>query len=125
MRWIRSHRRLGARLALFALAVQIVVSFGHVHLDKLASSAPAAAGLSLLTANRDQTPASPDHHGGAGDVCAICAVIALVASSVVPEAAQLSPPAPAPADWPREFAAAPPLSDPHHSFQARAPPAVG
>lgn len=122
MRWIRSHRRLGARLALFALAVQIVVSFGHVHLDKLASSAPV---ISLLTANHDQTPASPGHHSGAGDVCAICAVIGLVASSVLPEAAQLSPPAAAPADWPHEFAAAPPLSDPHHSFQARAPPAVG
>jgi len=32
MRWFRSNIRLGSRLALFALAVQMALSLGHVHL---------------------------------------------------------------------------------------------
>ena len=32
MRWFRARLRAGARLALFALTVQIALSFGHVHL---------------------------------------------------------------------------------------------
>ena len=32
MHWIRAHLRFSSRLALFALAVQMVLSFGHVHI---------------------------------------------------------------------------------------------
>ena len=35
MNWFRSKMRSGAQLALFALAVQMVVSFGHMHGDDL------------------------------------------------------------------------------------------
>jgi hypothetical protein len=31
MSWVRTHRRIGGTLALFALALQLVLSFGHVH----------------------------------------------------------------------------------------------
>jgi hypothetical protein len=124
MRWIRSHRRLGSRLALFALAVQLVLSFGHIHLDKIIS--PAATGVAQLqTASRDQAPVAPGHHGGAADFCAICATIALVASSVLPEAAQLAPPISVASTRLAEFFAARPVFDLHTSFQARAPPVVG
>ena len=124
MRWIRTHRRLGSRLALFALAVQLIVSFGHVHLDKFTSHA--AAGVAQLqAASRDQAPVAPDRHGGAVDFCAICATIALVASSVLPEAARLAPPIPVASTRLVEFIAAPPAFDLHTSFQARGPPVVG
>jgi hypothetical protein len=109
-------------VALFALAVQLVVSFGHVHLHRPA--APAAGGVSLLqTASRNETP--PAHHGDADDVCAICATIALVASSALPEPVQLTPPDVPPSAWIGELAHAAPVFDLHTSFQARAPPAVG
>lgn len=124
MRWFRTHIGLGSRLALFALAVQLVLSFGHIHLDKLTTSAPTAGGVSLQqSANRDRAP--PVHHDGASDVCAICATIALVASSVVPEGAKLTPPTEIAAVWTRDPAAAAPLFDPHIRFQARAPPVLG
>jgi hypothetical protein len=126
MRWIRSHRRLGSRLALFALAVQIVLSFGHVHLDKIAPPSAATSAVSLLdTAPRDKAPVAPGHHGGANDFCAICATIALVASSVLPEAAQLAPPLAAPFTRLGECEAARPAFALPFSFQARAPPAIG
>ena len=42
MRWVRCNNRFGSWLALAALALQIVVSFGHVHLDRVAPSAAVA-----------------------------------------------------------------------------------
>jgi hypothetical protein len=121
MRWVRDNRRIGAWAALFAFAVQLVLSFGHIHLDKLTFSSPAA---NVQFASRDGGAPQPKHPG-ADDFCAICATIALVASSVLPEAAQLAPPTAEPSAWPREFGAAPPVFDSHSSFQARAPPVLG
>src|SRR5262249_62143122 len=61
MRWFRSRSRLGAYLALFALAFQLAVSFGHVHLERIA---PLAAGASALagappTAGDRNAPSNP------------------------------------------------------------------
>ena len=36
MGWVRRHRRHGAVLALIALALQIALTFGHVHLRGVA-----------------------------------------------------------------------------------------
>ena len=123
MGWFRTHIGVGSRLALFALAIQVVVSFGHVHLDRLTTGTPAAAASFQQSDSRGGTP--PAHRGDADDVCAICAVIGLVASSVLPEAAQLVPPVAVSAVWTDEFVAAAPVFDLHAAFQARAPPTVG
>src|SRR4030081_2334068 len=40
MRWFRSNIRLASRLALFALAIQFLLSFGHFHGSR-AQAAPA------------------------------------------------------------------------------------
>jgi hypothetical protein len=126
MRWVRLNRRIGAWAALFALALQITLSFGHVHLNKLASSSSSLAGISLAqTADRDGRPANPDRHTGANDFCAICATIALVASSALPESARLALPAAVPSAWPREFAIRLASDEAHFLFQARAPPVAG
>jgi hypothetical protein len=45
MRWFRSRKRSGSYLALFALAFQLAVSFGHVHLERIA---PPSVGASAL-----------------------------------------------------------------------------
>jgi hypothetical protein len=71
MKWFRSNIRHGARFALFALAVQIALSFGHFH-------GVAAQGAPAIHTAQQQLPASnPDPDQSPSEPCAICAVIAL------------------------------------------------
>src|SRR5665213_663002 len=71
MKWIRSNVRHGSRAALFALAIQFALSFGHFH-ALAAQAAPAMASA------QQQLPASnPDSDRHPNDNCAICAVMAL------------------------------------------------
>src|SRR5260370_28035600 len=49
MKWFRSNIRRGSRLALFALAVQFLLSFGHFHASS-AHAAPALASQLVLHA---------------------------------------------------------------------------
>ena len=85
MKWFRSNIKHGSRLALFALALQFALSFGHFH-GGVAQAAPAvqsgsANGLSLPDTVREdaQQQPAPNHDSDQqqGDVCAICAVLAL------------------------------------------------
>jgi Protein of unknown function (DUF2946) len=94
MKWFRSNIKHGARLALFALAVQFALSFGHFHLLAASEAAPAvqsnltqAVAANGLAAAGDQTaqrqsPANHDPDQQPADNCAICAVVAM-ASTVV------------------------------------------
>jgi hypothetical protein len=125
MRWIRGNRRIGAWAALFALAVQITLSFGHIHLDKTALSRLLAHATQLQAAADGNTPSRPGHQPGANDYCEICATIAMVASSVLPTPAAVPALVATPYSWAREFASAPPVREAHFNFQARAPPFVG
>jgi len=128
MRWFRSHIRLGCRLALIALAVQFVVTFGHVHLDGLTPAA--AKSTALAAANQVNAPASspadPSHksNGSTDFDCPICALIQLAGAS----APALAPLLPVPAKF---IVVRPELPDDpawqpaaHFSFQARGPPSV-
>jgi hypothetical protein len=85
MKWFRSNIKHGSRLALFALALQFALSFGHFH-GGAAQAAPAMqSGLANNVSAADpvsedvqQQPASKhDSDQQQGDVCAICAVVAL------------------------------------------------
>jgi Protein of unknown function (DUF2946) len=85
MKWFRSNIKHGSRLALFALALQLALSFGHFH-GGVAQAAPAMqSGLANNVSAADpvgedaqQRPASnQDSDQQQGDVCAICAVVAL------------------------------------------------
>jgi hypothetical protein len=92
MKWFRSNIKQGARLALFALAVQFALSFGHFHAFAAQAAAavqPDTASLELSYANglpafdavseaAQQKPA-PDNDSGQqpSDPCAICAVMAM------------------------------------------------
>jgi hypothetical protein len=76
MKWIRSKLKHGSRVALFALAIQFVLSFGHFH-GGAARAAPVAVGQSV----QQQQPASDrDSDQHPGDICAICAVMAMANS---------------------------------------------
>jgi Protein of unknown function (DUF2946) len=87
MKWFRRHIKTGSRLALFALAVQFALSFGHFHFDA-AKAAPtmqiglgdvvllSAEGVAPAEASQPQ-PANHDTDRQPIDACAICAVISL------------------------------------------------
>jgi len=107
MRWFRSNIRLASRLALFALAIQFLLSFGHLHGSR-AQAAPALVDAkqsshydtvrfaathsrALDRASHEdasrpvQLKACSDHEPGGQptDDCAICAVMALANTLVV------------------------------------------
>ncbi len=90
MRWLYN-RRLGSWLALAALALQFVVSFGHVHLDGVRRTFPALA-VSGSGAQASQLSVPHPGNDADGDYCAICATIYLAATSFLPPAPQLPVP---------------------------------
>ncbi|HLH87119.1 MAG TPA: hypothetical protein VKX28_01570 [Xanthobacteraceae bacterium] len=123
MGWIRLNRRIGAWAALFALAVQITVSFSHIHLDKNTLSSLASAHATQSQSVERRSPSGPAHQNAA-DFCDICATIALVASSILPAPAALTPPLATSCAWQRPFEAALLWRQAHDHFQARAPPFI-
>jgi ribose/xylose/arabinose/galactoside ABC-type transport system permease subunit len=96
MTWVRSNIKCVSRIALLAMAIQFALSFGHFHaISYAATSAPQvsstlsklsfAGGLADWTADTQSArrPASNhdlDEH--AGDICAICAVMAMVKTAL-------------------------------------------
>ena len=127
MRWLRSRVRLGSWAALFALATQLTLSFGHCHV-RSAQAGPASASRVLgvmiqLRTEQLVPPAVPAQHHPptvADDFCAVCAVMQLVGVGAEPAVLAL------PGSIQRmklvagsEFAWAFPR---HPFFHARAPP---
>jgi hypothetical protein len=96
MRWFRSHSFGLTSLALFALACQFVLSFGHVHLDRTAGfstgrAIAAAVGTVIATpagkvalADLPTSPREKNPDSLGDDFCAICANISLAAAIVLP-----------------------------------------
>jgi hypothetical protein len=137
MRWVRSRMWLGSWSALFALTIQLVLSFGHVHSGRISGPSVSPRAVSAGTvlaphalrwamqpsANLRDAPAVPARRKPANladDFCAICSVMRLAG---VPAPA---PVLPLPAGGSRIF-----FEDgvvlawaalPHRFFQARAPP---
>jgi hypothetical protein len=132
--WFRKHLKHGSRLALFALAIQFALSFGHFHAE-IARAAPAiqagladadlaiAAPLAAPQAHSEaaQQPSSPDSDRHNSD-CAICAVLSLANNFLfatpplleLPQAVELLH-----LTTGAEFAH---LGSLHPAFQSRAPP---
>jgi hypothetical protein len=107
MKWFRSNIRHGSRLALVALAIQFLLSFGHFHgsraqaasalLDAkqsgLHDTARFAAMQSYALDSASHDASRPAHEpGGRPTDCAICAVMAQANAMVV--AAPVCLPAP-------------------------------
>jgi hypothetical protein len=73
------------------MALQLVLSFGHIHLEKLATDSAVA---SIAAAKAPSSQQSPSQHPAseAEDYCAICAAVHLTASSFLPDAPLLPVP---------------------------------
>ena len=85
MRWVRSKTSAIAWLALFALACQLVLSFGHVHLGK-PNTGTAWADLADDGKTTDHAPTQnpPAPAGTIDEFCAICANISLAGVLLIP-----------------------------------------
>jgi hypothetical protein len=121
MRRVRNNKRFGGWLALFALAVQLVLSFGHVHLEGIRGGA--GAGISLA-AERPVSPTSPAQHpaNDADEYCAICAAIHLASSTFLPDAPQLPVPFVSQPIEHFDYVAFVFIAPQRTAFQSRAPP---
>jgi hypothetical protein len=123
MGWINRHRRHGALLALAALVLQFLLSFGHVHLHGVAQSAPAAITHSTALVDKNSRTPAPIPTD-TDDYCAICASIFLASSAFSPAPPQLL----VPPNFQRVehcFNAARPLAESLRlAFRSRAPPAA-
>ena len=85
MKWFRQNIRTGSRLALFALAVQFVLSFGHSHFNAAQAAPELQLQVNLGTAQglaaepRGQARQQPANHDEppSGEPCAICTVLSM------------------------------------------------
>jgi hypothetical protein len=133
MRWFRSHKVKVASLALFALACQFVLSFGHIHVNRFAGQAnwtiTAAAGKAVAGTPGKVTladlPISPRQKNPSGlgeDFCAICASINLAGGLIAPTVPTLLPEISFYKELHWSFAATQARSINHIHVNARGPP---
>lgn len=116
MNWFRSNIKCGSRLALFTLAIQFALAFGHFH-GLVAQAAPAIQQIGQHAPSdqdSDQQPAEP---------CAICAVMALAGTVLFAAPPLLQLPQAARFLYLTTDAEFVHLSHSRVAFQPRAPPA--
>jgi len=127
LRWFRTKKRSGTCWALFALALQFALSFGHAHHDQIAEPFAASPHLTILDhapsttiSNSPTVPIVPV--GLALDYCEICAAVNLVSNGVPANPPQMRAPAGIREIrfWLQVDAAF--AGSRHRPFQARAPP---
>jgi hypothetical protein len=124
MGWFRSNRGVVAWVALFALACQLVLSFGHVHAGPFGGGSLEFAAAETGNASADSPPSAPqkDPIGLAGDYCAICASIGLAGALILPILATILGARLFTDILPWSLAASEPASFDHVPFSARGPP---
>jgi hypothetical protein len=138
MKWFRSNIRLGSRVALVALAIQFLLSFGHFHgslaqaasalLDakqsRLHDTARFAAVQShaLDSASHDASRLAHEPGGQPTADCAICAVMAQASAMVVAAPVYLPGPQPLALLYSTADAEFVDLNSARVAFQPRAPP---
>jgi hypothetical protein len=124
MNWFRSHSRLGSGLALVSLALQLALSFGHVHRKDILGPAAHAA-TSAMAAVSDERHASPADHDSdehENEYCGIYAVNSLLSFAQQNEPPSL-PVQPSVGRAPPLSGYAAPLAERRRAAsQARAPP---
>jgi hypothetical protein len=124
MRWFRANARFGGKVALFALALQFVLSFAHIHPEDIygARATISAAAASAAVAKAEK--ALPGNHSSkhSDDYCAICATMSLLGNSFVAAPPQLLLPAVFHVVEHADTIATIIVAQRRTSFQSRAPP---
>jgi hypothetical protein len=94
MRWFRSNGGGVTWLAIFALACQFVLTFGHVHTGSvsLVSVALVSADGVDSSASAPSSPAQKIPTGLARDFCAVCNHVSLAGALVLPVSPTAVPP---------------------------------
>jgi hypothetical protein len=77
MRWFRRNIRFGSWCAFLALAIQLVMSFGHLHFASSAAAAALASAAAEPLAAAPDDPPAPTKHSRVADYCTICASLHL------------------------------------------------
>jgi hypothetical protein len=128
MRWFRSQR---LKVASLALTCQFVLSFGHVHLDRLSGNsvrwAVAGKAVAAVPGKAAELPARPDDRNSSRlgeDFYAICASINLAGALLAPTAPTLLPEISFYKELHWSFAATQAQSVDRFHFDARGPPVV-
>jgi hypothetical protein len=121
MRWFRSNGGGVAWLAIFALACQFVLTFGHIHSGRVGAISAALA-ISGGSAGAPPSPAQKVPTGLAQDFCAVCNNIGLANALVLPVSPATVPPISfiRELQWP--LVAIGFASRDHFHFNARGPP---
>ena len=122
MRWIRGNIRRGSWLALLALAINLALSFGHVHTIDGKHTDSGLISLIVAASHTDRTQGHPDE-SQPDYLCPICTAVSAVANAFIS-----APPSLVPLDFasvnldgPSEVSwafAGPPTA----AFQSRGPP---
>jgi hypothetical protein len=120
MGWFRSNRRRGGYLALFALVLQLALSFGHTHAEDFSGTAGTHTALSQAADPSSSIPPG-DNDSSDHRYCDICATMALAGSLVLPQLPVLEIPTAFEKIQSAIFAAYFTASE-YSSFKARAPP---
>jgi hypothetical protein len=82
MRWFRDTIRQGTWLALIALAINLGLSFGHVHAIEGNASGHATAAMAASIASPDDGQKRHGHDGHADYLCPICMAAGAMATAL-------------------------------------------
>jgi hypothetical protein len=130
MRWLRSAQRFAAYLALFALTIQFVAAFGHIHAEDFrpwpptSSSGTASLALSPIATPDSSALASHDQRGLPHRDCAVCVSIGLLSQALNGQLAVLSTPTAVPLVSVRPSTKLQFCVVRYYPFRTRAPPVV-
>jgi hypothetical protein len=125
--WFRSNNGGGAWLAFFALACQLVLTFGHVHFASVGFISAGFAGPANPAVGGASPPTSPVQQppgGLAQDFCAVCGTIALANTLLLPALPHSVSPVSISADLRWLPAAVELASQNRFHFSARGPPSA-
>ena len=123
--WFRSNNGTGVWLAFFALACQLVLTFGHGHFVRTAAISAALASTANPAVDGTTAPAAPAQPAQSGlaqDFCTVCNNIGLANTLIVPAPSDLVSPVSMDSGPRREPAAVERASQHRFQFSARGPP---
>jgi hypothetical protein len=124
MRWFRANTRFGSRLALVALAIQVLLTFSHIDVCDFGASPAKAATLAVGSAPSGPGKNGPTDKSDRPVSCPICALIQLAATAAPATAPALPLLVPLGHVLPQAAGQLLLAASAQFPFRARAPPAV-